>query len=141
MVLRSEVAELRSVVAGQGRLLEEQQRQTAALLAGAAWQSNALAQLLAGQQHLASSGGGGQGGDVSAVGDDGATAGEALSDAHASARAPTYPVPPPPKALVLKKAPRPVAHLASSGISSLGSAAAAVELHVCRFYMQRQVAG
>ena len=35
------------MVAGQGRLLEEQQRQTAALLAGAVWQNNALAQLLA----------------------------------------------------------------------------------------------
>ena len=93
------------------------------------WQNNALSQPLAGQQHLANSGGGGQGGDGSAVGDDGAAAGEALSDAHASAHAPSFPVLPPPAALLLQEAPGPVAHLASSGAgtSSKGKAAGPVK--------------
>jgi len=122
LLLQSEVAGLRSVVAGQGRQLEEQQRQMAVLLSGAAWQNSALAQLLAGQQHLANSGGGGQRCEELAVGDGRAAGCEALSlsDAHAGAYAPAFPVAPPPAAALPPVETLPVPHLTSSTATASG---------------------
>ena len=86
-MLKVEVGELRTLLAQQGQMIEQQKRAMEALQKGAAWQQEALAQLLAGQRHLAGGGGGGEG--------TAAAAAATLVDAHASALAPSFPVAPP----------------------------------------------
>jgi hypothetical protein len=144
-MLKVEVGELRTLLAQQGQMIEQQKRAMEALQKGAAWQQEALAQLLAGQRHLAGGGGGGEGTATAAA------AAATLVDAHASALAPSFPVAPPsaprplPAALPLMYLPASATtancHSSSKAKAPAGPAASLTGMLAKVYYGERMAAG